>query len=171
MIVRRATIQDVPQIARIHVLSWQRAYADIVPEEYLDGLSITRHEVQWNEILQQREARVLVAETAAQIVGWIGYGRSRDDDAADRTGEVYAVYVDPACWSTGIGSQLWTEARQELVGLGFERATLWVLAANERAIRFYRRAGFELAATSGNEIMIGGRSLPEVRFELELRGH
>ena len=55
---------------------------------------------------------------------------------------------------------------QGLADLGYSRATLWVLAANARAIRFYERAGFTLDANSETIIDIGGQSFPEVRYEV-----
>jgi len=38
MEIRTATLDDVPDISRIHALSWKAAYKGIVPQAYLDGL-------------------------------------------------------------------------------------------------------------------------------------
>lgn len=38
MEIRKATIDDVKEMNRIHVLSWKAAYKGIVPQNYLDEL-------------------------------------------------------------------------------------------------------------------------------------
>ncbi len=55
MLVREYTYDDIPQIARIHVDTWQSTYKDILPENYLndlsDGLesSIKHHQKQYGK--------------------------------------------------------------------------------------------------------------------------
>ena len=70
------------------------------------------------------------------------YAPSRDEDAPEGTGEVPAIYVDPAAVGTGIGRELFAEAAVALQEAGFTRATLWVLEANASARRFYEKAGW-----------------------------
>lgn len=165
MIIRRATIHDSHNIAHVHVSAWQEAYRGIVPSTYLDGLSVSDREARWNEFFDCGASEILVADEASDIVGFSAYGATRDDDAADGTGEIYAIYVAPSRWSTGVGHALWAQSRQGLMDLGYSRVTLWVLTANERAIRFYERAGFQLCADSETIIDIGVDSFPEVRYE------
>src|SRR5881396_2752599 len=47
---RAATIDDVPAVARVHVESWQRSFAGIVPQDFLNKMSV---EIRI-EILRQR---------------------------------------------------------------------------------------------------------------------
>ena len=48
-------------------------------------------------------------------------------------------------WGTGVGYALFEAA------VGDRAAYLWVLAANERAIRFYERQGFRLDGTEDEQ--------------------
>lgn len=57
--------------------------------------------------------------------------------------ELYAIYVDPGWWSTGIGRSLMDEVLAATRAGRYERIGLWVLEKNARARRFYERAGFE----------------------------
>jgi ribosomal protein S18 acetylase RimI-like enzyme len=168
MLIRPATAADARSIARIHVLAWQAAYRGVVPDAHLNGLSVVDYEVRWTNILASDGTNVFVAEDPTEVIGWITYGVTRDDDASPGTGELYALNVLPARWSTGVGRALWRRARQELVELGFGRVTLWVLAANERAIRFYVRLGFQLTVAPEGVVNIGGKSLPKSRYEIGL---
>jgi ribosomal protein S18 acetylase RimI-like enzyme len=82
---------------------------------------------------------------------------------------VMAIYVLAEHWHTGVGLALWEAGVQQLKAQGFQRLTLWVLAGNERAIRFYRRAGCVEEAGSERTLERGGVTLVEVRYQMPLR--
>ena len=167
--IRQAIPSDAAAIARVHVSSWQAAYRDLIPADYLSGLDATlpQREAFWARSIESGESRVWVAERDAPVVGWICVGASRDDDdAAGNTGEVMALYVLATHWQTGAGRALWQAGVQHLVEQGYQRLTLWVLAGNERAIRFYRRAGCIEDAASARNLQRGGAVLVEVRYGL-----
>jgi ribosomal protein S18 acetylase RimI-like enzyme len=107
MKIRPAGIADVAAVATVHVRTWQQCYRGIVPDDYLDGLSIQRREEQWREVLASGTTEVWVAESSTGVVGWIAFDASRDPDAEPSTGELQAVYVSPERWSSGIGRELW----------------------------------------------------------------
>jgi ribosomal protein S18 acetylase RimI-like enzyme len=167
MKLRLAKPNDAHAIARVHVLSWRAAYRSIVPDEYLNSLSVHQREIAWTEMLQAGVPEVWVSYHGNDIVGWVSFGASRDLDAQPSIGEVEAIYVLAERWSTGAGKMLWLKARMRLVERGFDRLTLWVLAENARAIRFYRAAGMRPSVT--RTINIGGKDLSEVRYEMSLK--
>jgi len=39
MIIREATHNDIPALAKVHVDTWRTAYRGIMPDEYLANLS------------------------------------------------------------------------------------------------------------------------------------
>ena len=167
MNVRPAHVDDSGGIAEVHVRSWQSAYRDIVPAPYLESLSIERRTLFWrSQILESSPTEIVVAEIDKRLVGWASFGPSRDDDARESTGELYAFYVLPELWGTGVGRALWSRAEERLVERGFARVTLWVLRENLRAIRFYQAAGF--APTVERSIEIGGKNLHELRYEVPI---
>jgi ribosomal protein S18 acetylase RimI-like enzyme len=142
MVIRRAATKDSHGIALVHVSSWQHAYRGIVPQAYLDQLSVADREKRWVDTFDRGDSETLVADADGHVVGFISYGKSRQEPAEREDGEVYAIYVSSSHWSTGVGRSLWEAALARLRALGFVRAIVWVLAANERAIHFYERAGF-----------------------------
>jgi ribosomal protein S18 acetylase RimI-like enzyme len=166
--VRRATSDDAAAIATVHVHAWQAAYARILPEAFLRSLSIAERTSVWHTRLQERPAQTYVAEHAAQVIGWAVVGRSREADAPDTTGELWAIYVAPEHWGTGAGRALWTQGRTRLEALGCLDAVVWVLADNQRARRFYERVGFAPAPDGTRTIEIGGTAVAEVRLRCRL---
>ncbi|MBJ2285959.1 GNAT family N-acetyltransferase [Pseudomonas haemolytica] len=171
--IRRALPTDAQAIAQVHISSWQAAYRDLMPAQFLSALQATlaQREANWMRSIASGESNVWVAEVDLQVVGWISVGACRDADAAGgNTGEVMAIYVLAGFWQSGVGLALWEAGLQDLMAQGYKRLTLWVLVGNERAIRFYRRAGCVEDAGTERNLERGGVPLVEVRYGVPLSG-
>jgi len=139
--LRDATPADAWDIAAVHVESWQAGYRGLLPDDVLDGLSIATREQWWHETLSTAGARsTLLATDAHTLLGFAAIGPGRDGDPV--VGELYAMYLRSTAWGRGVGQTLHSAAMTRLRAFGFERASLWMLAGNERALRFYRREGW-----------------------------
>jgi GNAT superfamily N-acetyltransferase len=138
MLLRAAESADAMSVARVHVRSWQSAYRDLLPGEYLDQLRPEDRAQRYDfESRDRLKPQTIVATEAGEIRGFATTAPSRDADLAGY-GELFALYVDPDYWGRGIGVALVSAARDRLVALGFGNALLWVLRGNVRADRFYR---------------------------------
>jgi ribosomal protein S18 acetylase RimI-like enzyme len=111
--------------------------------------------------------RVAVAERGEVIGGFVSYGDSTDGDLPPSTGQVYAIYVDPALQGTGVGAALMNHAVADLAASRYDTAVLWVLAANEVARAFYVRGGWRPDAVERDE-PLGGAVLHVVRYRRAL---
>lgn len=164
MQIVRATLEDAHAIAQVHVLTWQTAYEGIVPTEHLAAQSVAKREAVWRECIAKGTPEVLVAKAAGQLVGWIAFGPSRDKDTAPQASEIWALYVAPSRWSSGVGRQLWLRAQERFAEQGYKSVSVWVLAENPRAIKFYRAAGFSADPSGRKEVIMAGKPLQEVRY-------
>lgn len=166
--IRVARFEDAGAIAWVHIRSWQQAYRELMPADYLASLESTqpRREALWQQAIEQARDAVFVALVEDRVVGWIAVGPSRDEDAEPGVmGEVQALYVLAEHWATGIGRALWCRGLEHLAEQGAQAMTLWVLAENRRATRFYQRAGWVVQTASRRSITRGGRVLEEVRYQ------
>lgn len=164
--VRHATPRDAKAIADIHVATWQAAYKDLMPEEYLAKISVEKRLAYWKEAIEFSEPQLLVATDGEEIVGFVGFDRSRDAGTKSTVGEVWAMYVAPAHWGKGAGLALWDGAREGLKEEGCTQVTLWVLLGNERALRFYEQAaGFKREMPSLKTVAFGSVKLEEIRLK------
>lgn len=162
--IRSAQPEDAAAIARIHVAAWQAAYAGIIDAAYLAALSVAQRETYWAQAIAQNKPELLLAlDGEGNVTGWIAFGDCRDVGVPATTGEVWAIYVDPTRWSQGAGQWLWQHARERLLAQGKTAASLWVLAANQRAIRFYAALGFAPDPGSDRTITVAGAPIDEVR--------
>jgi GNAT superfamily N-acetyltransferase len=162
--IRSAEPGDGADLARVHVTSWQAAYKGLVNQDFLDSLDIEARTAWWDRALGREANLVSVAEIDGAVEGFCLAGASGDEG----WGEVFAIYVAPEHWGTGLGRGLLEAGEGALLGAGHERALLWVLDGNARARAFYQRQGWALGKPIRIE-NIGGADLTEVRYETSLK--
>jgi ribosomal protein S18 acetylase RimI-like enzyme len=137
--VRPLTLDDCDELGRVHMAVWRDAYAGIMPDDYLAGLSDERCAASWRAVAARpadAPGRTLVVIDAdGQLAGFGSAGPSRDD-APPTEWELYAVNLAGRARGTGVADRLLVEL------LGERDATLWVVEANARARAFYARHGF-----------------------------
>ena len=169
-VIREARVADVPQIAVVHVRSWQGAYRGLLPQVYLDGLHPAQRVEQWERLLAEVNdgVGVLVADEGGDLLGFVAYSASRDGDVAPRrVGEIDAIYLRPSAWGQGIGRRLMRAGLARLAAAKFEQATLWVLDSNVRARRFYEAGGW-VADGARKVDESHGFPIAEVRYQRAL---
>ncbi len=168
VIVRSATPEDAAAIAHVHVTAWRWAYAGLLDDAVLAGLDVDARRRLWERVAAEGRATLLVAERDGAVVGFVSAGRSRDDDAADGTGEVYAIYLLREVQGTGVGAALMDAALAALAADGCARATLWVLATNDLARSFYERGGWRPDGTERIERVRDDAPVAELRYRRPL---
>lgn len=153
--IRPATVADAPAIGEVHVRSWQAAYAGLIPDDFLAGLSAASRAASWARLIGDGN-RVLVAEEDGVVAGFAAYG----------DGRLYALYLLPEYWGRGLGRALHDRVVEEMSG---DSAILWVLSTNERAKAFYVRQGWVDDGVTQTETIGDGRvTLEETRFRRPL---
>jgi ribosomal protein S18 acetylase RimI-like enzyme len=155
----------------VHVQSWQNAYRDVLPQDYLDGLTPARRLPLWERVIRETDrprSGVIVAEAHGQIIGFVHVTPTRDSDGdPTAVGELTAIYVLPGWSGQGIGRQLMAAAVNLMTIAGFDQATLWVLHTNVRARHFYEAAKWRPDGTTRQEV-IGGVPITEYRYQRPL---
>jgi ribosomal protein S18 acetylase RimI-like enzyme len=164
-------VADAVAIARVHVRAWQAAYGGgLMPDEYLESLSVEERAVIWSRALQQplrpRRARLVIEDDGGTIVGFILVGPAGGDHAATE-GELFAINVDPDHWGTGAAAALHDAGMDQMRKAGFDRAVLWVHPKNARARRFYESHGWQSDDLERREDVMGVE-VPEVRYSVSL---
>ena len=93
------------------------------------------------------------------------YAWVRPGDGSHDAGEVGAMYSDPTAWGTPAGWAAFSAAVDYLHREGFTDLSLWMLKGNERAGRFYDRAGWQPDGEEQTTTTAVG-SYVEVRYRL-----
>ncbi|MFJ9712982.1 GNAT family N-acetyltransferase [Streptomyces sp. NPDC101234] len=161
--IRPMTLDDCGRVSEIRVRGWQYAYRGLMPQPFLDGLSVERDAERRRGRFRDGEDGVtdLVAERHGEVVGWTAHGPYRDREVRTGDAELYAIYLDPAHLGSGAGRALLETVLDQCAG--HARVYLWVLKGNARARRFYEIAGFR-ADGAEEPYEVDGVPVPEVRY-------
>ncbi len=160
--VRLAKPVDAAAVEQVRFAAWQAAYGRLVPPEYFEQFDHAAAVTRWRDSIANGTRHAHVAELDGEIVGFCSYGPCRDDDLP-AAGEIYAIYVRPEHWSTGIGRALLPAA---IDALQRKPIVLWVLRENSRARGFYELFGLLPDGASRDTTLLGDAPLPEVRYRL-----
>jgi ribosomal protein S18 acetylase RimI-like enzyme len=149
--IRPAVGADALALAEVQVESWRWAYPGLLPQSYLDALSVERRARSWSELLCVTGSRMItwMAADEGGTCGLVSAGPVRDERAA--SGEVFSLYVSPRVVGSGVGHRLLAYATAQLKVMMYTTVVLWVLEQNERARRFYEREGFRLTGAARQE--------------------
>jgi ribosomal protein S18 acetylase RimI-like enzyme len=155
--VRPANLRDAKAIAEIHASSSQAAFKALFPGEQAPTVSVEKGQAYWRDAIE-----------FAEVVGFVGFDRSRDKGTPNTMGEIWAIYVSASHWGQGVGLALWDAARDGLVEEGCTKVSIWVPLGNERALRFHDLAGFKREMTTIKTVPMGTVKVEEIRMKRDL---
>jgi ribosomal protein S18 acetylase RimI-like enzyme len=149
--IRPAVPTDIDAIARIDVETWRSAYAGLLPDQLLTGLSMQRRGLFWSRFVTRRPGDTMVAcERDGTVMGFGSCGPQRDS-SFEFGGEVFSLYVAPEFQNQGLGRHILLSLFDRLNHSGHRSAMLWVLSDNPSRF-FYERLGGRLVAHQTMEI-------------------
>ena len=187
VVIKAGSAAHAAQIAAVQRETWFAAYEGIIAPEVIDRVTVPDDGARVRQSFRTRPwQRMLVAVDsgpgnpgpgdpgAGGVVGYASFGPETDvlnapwphpltaDGEGGRVAELYALYVRPAWWSTGTGRALMEKVLARSAAAGYRSITLWVLRDNQRARRFYERAGF--APDGATNVLTGLGGVHEVRY-------
>ena len=143
--IRRATPDDAEAIARVRIEGWRRSYKGLVPQAYLDAMSVSASLPLWQRVLAAPGdiASVFVAAGTGGVVGFAA-GNRLDEPKLGFDAELTAIYLAHEVQRRGLGRRLVATVAAERATHGATGMIVWVLAGNLGARRFYEALGAEL---------------------------
>lgn len=161
--IRDATPDDALAIAKVHLEARSAGYADFLDEAYIASVTLEDLAAHWKARLAESGRRTLVAETKAEVLGFVHFGSPPEGPKpSERAGILGFIYVLPHHWGTGVSASLLAAAEEGLAAQGFTSAFLGVYEENRRARAFYERHGW---THDGERWQVDrGRPLNQVRY-------
>lgn len=159
--VRQAKSDDADGVARVYIESWHDTYAAILPMRLLCAMTPRGQAARWRAAIRARDEIVFVAEDEVRgVVGMASCGQARDGTLGF-DGEVYTLYVDPACYGMGVGRELLKHAFDWMSDRGYGSCVIWAHAKNNARF-FYEKMGGRLIAERAGRMM--GDPITEAAF-------
>lgn len=171
--LRRATVADAEALAAIRIEGWRTAYRGMIPDSYLDEMSLDENLLHWRAILQALPAKqdslcVYVAVTDEEVVGFVS-AMKLSEAKLNKDAEINAIYIRPQYQRCGIGKRMLHKAARSLKEMGCHSCVIWVIEGNHPARHFYEEMGGTVLHTQ--EFNWDGLDLVEVGYgwdDLEL---
>jgi ribosomal protein S18 acetylase RimI-like enzyme len=142
VVLRAAAHADVPVLADFARRSFAATYAATHDGErirtHCDTVLSEAAVMTW---LDAPDARIVVAEAASGLLGFVQWLPAEAPVPARLSIELKRLYVDPAAHGTGIARSLFDSARNDARMRGADLLWLCVYDGNHRALRFYARQG------------------------------
>jgi ribosomal protein S18 acetylase RimI-like enzyme len=146
MRVRPATLQDAPAIAKVRVDSWRATYRGMIPDAYLDGMSLEDSTTLWERIMSApagSNRSVFVAESQAGVIGFAA-GMLLGEEKLGFDSELTGIYLQPQAQRQGLGQRLVKAVAQDCAARDASGMLVWVISANKMARQFYEKLNGEL---------------------------
>ena len=180
--IRPAAPNDAQEVARIRVLGWRFAYQGLVPQGYLDSLNVAEDTERMCGYLSQlpqnlppnniasvqgpndgEKRSFMLAVRDDAVLGFCHFSAApnnadrpeRATPGGEMVGRLHSLYVGPDALGQGIGHTLMSQALSTFTAWGCERAHLWVLEGNSRAVSFYERQGWQLTGDTKVDCSFG----------------
>ena len=124
IMIRNAVSGDVPQVAKVHVESWQGSFGGIAPAEFLQNMSVEKREKVFEKRLEENGYRMLVADDEKHgVVGFIDFGKP-DFDNFGYDARIYSFYFLPEFQRRGLGSRLFRACVKKVADDGYRSVCL-----------------------------------------------
>ena len=161
--IRPAQLCDAPDIAHVHIESWQSTYTGIFPKAVLSGLSLEKRTEAWRGLLAtpRPDAVTLVAcSSTGTIVGFLDGGKELTGQLQCDS-ELYGIYLLPGAQRQGVGTLLVGAFVREMRRRGYASMVVWVLDLNPSK-KFYEALGGSVITQKSIER--GGLRYLEIAF-------
>ena len=166
MLIRKIEKDDIPSLASLHYNCYLETYHDLLPENYLNELSIEKQLNTFNRM--NLLDYTYVVESKERLLGYVIAARREDRDL-DRMdyGEIQAIYVLNNYQKIGYGGMLLDYATAALEQKHFKYIVVWVLKDHTNAVDFFRSQGYEEDGKE-KEVVYQGSKFKAVRMQRKI---
>ncbi len=141
MILRKANIYDINDIAKVHCEVWNDFYGKYVSKEFLQKLSFANRKKFWLHYINDGHIVYLVEEKQGAGVGFI-VPKLKKISEDEIEGEILAHYMSKKFQNQGYGTALMLTCAKLFVKNGVNNMSLWIHRDNP-SVAVYRKLGAE----------------------------
>ena len=138
--IRSATLQDVEQIAQVHIASWKITYRELLSESFLKNVTPESRYILWRNNINDPNKIVLVLENNAEVIGFIVGDPVKQREYARYDGNLTALYFKEGEQRKGYGKQLLCALLTEFSKRGYRNCIVKVLKESNSKY-FYEKLG------------------------------
>jgi len=158
--IRPAKQEDLPQVAAVHVESWQHSFASIVPDDLLRNMTVEKRLEAFSERECDGPYTMLVAEHPNEgIIGFADFGKPKLEGNFDR--QIYSMYLLPKFQRRGFGTRLFKRCVRRMLRENVRTLCLDSLQVSPYRL-FYEKIGGRVIGTDVHKL--GNAEFPTVIY-------
>ena len=159
--IRKALPEDDYKYTDCFISCLQTAYRDIMSDDFLNNLAAQKEQQieKFRKNLENPNLEIYCIILENKMIGFLTIHKT--------DGEIWAVYLLEEFRSKGYGEEILKFAVEQLKRIGHHKITLWVLALNNGARKFYEKNGFTFDGTK-RENANYGKTLVQLRYAVNL---
>ena len=138
MIIRNANIIDIEKIANLYVTNWKNTYSELLPQDFLDSLTVNSAIYKWSNYLNSENNKLFVAYEKDEFLGFVS---SKVDDEDAHWWYLDSLHVSPEFQSKGIGKSLILKTAEFALENSYDTMTISILRGNDKAEKIYQYLG------------------------------
>lgn len=138
--IRTVTLQDVEQIAQLHVASWKKTYTGMFSEAFLKNFTPESRYILWKNNINDTNKIILALENNSEVIGFIMGEPVKQWEYAQYDGDLTALYLKKGEQGKGYGKQLFHALLIEFKKFGYQNCIVQVLKESDCKY-FYEKLG------------------------------
>ncbi|WP_294404113.1 GNAT family N-acetyltransferase [uncultured Clostridium sp.] len=138
MNIREADAGDIEAIANLYVMNWKKTYIGLLPDNFLNGLTIDGGIKKWQEYLTKENNRIFVAY---ENENFLGFSACKEDEELKNCLYLDSLHVSEASRGKGVGTKLINTVGNYAYIKGYEDMSICIVKGNDKAKRIYEKMG------------------------------
>ena len=138
MNIREANAEDIEPIASLYVMNWKKTYVGLLPDNFLNGLTVNDEIKKWQEYLTKEKHRIFVAYENEKI---LGFSACKEDEELKNCLYLDSLHVSETSRGKGVGTKLINTVGSYAYIKGYEHMSICIVKGNDNAKRIYEKMG------------------------------
>lgn len=138
MNIREANAEDIEPIASLYVMNWKKTYVGLLPDNFLNGLTVNEGIKKWQEYLNKEKHRIFVAYENEKI---LGFSACKEDEELKNCLYLDSLHVSETSRGKGVGTKLINTVGSYAYIKGYEHMSICIVKGNDNTKRIYEKMG------------------------------
>lgn len=167
LVIRNATVNDITEVAKLHIDSWNKTYKGIIDQDYLDTMKNNLDKRTQRMKNEFNLRKMIVATIDDEIVAFSEFTLTNEfSKDLDIDCELCGLYVKNEYIGTGIGSIVFNYVKNTFIKNNKKKMGLWCIKENNNAINFYKsKGGIQVAE---KKFELAGKEYSKIAFVYDL---
>lgn len=119
-------------------MNWKKTYVGLLPDNFLNGLTVNEGIKKWQEYLNKEKHRIFVAYENEKI---LGFSACKEDKELKNCLYLDSLHVSETSRGKGVGTKLINTVGSYAYIKGYEHMSICIVKGNDNAKRIYEKMG------------------------------